>query len=458
MKEFWQYNPEELLEKTKSQKDGLSTAEAERRFNEHGDNSLHKDKSLSPFLLFMRQLKNPVTIILIFAALVSFFVGDTTESAIIILIILLSAFLSFRQEYTADRSVEELLKLVSVSVEVRRDGKVQKVDTKRLTVGDIITLSAGDLIPSDCALIEGNQLFLDESTLTGETFPVEKVPGKAAATTPLAARKNALWMGTHVVSGQGLALVLNLAKDTEFGKITRALNKRSKSSDFDLGIQKFGFLLVRITSLMIGFIFLLNILLHKPVFDSFMFALALAVGLTPQMLPAIISMNLSKGAKRMAEKKVIVKKLPAVENFGSMTVLCSDKTGTLTEGEVKVGQYLNYQGQVDSTVERLAYLNAKLQKGYKNPIDLAILKSSTIESDHAISLGEIPYSFQNKYLSVLVQRQVESASIKELITKGAFREVLALCQDIRLADGSLLPIESVRENIDSVFEELSQKG
>ncbi len=268
--------------------------------------------------------------------------------------------------------------------------------------GDIVLLTAGDLIPGDSLILESNELFADEATLTGETYPVEKLPGVIPAEAPLAKRTNSLFMGTHVVSGSATAVVVHTAKDTEFGQVSERLRLRAAETEFEHGVRRFGYFLLEVTMVLVLVIFASNVFLHRPVLDSFLFSMALAVGLTPQLLPAIISINLARGAKRMADVKVIVKRLAAIENLGSMNVLCSDKTGTLTEGEVRLHSALDVNGADSERVLLFAYLNAFFETGFRNPIDAAIRGYKELDIGGYTRLDEVPYDFQRKRLSILV--------------------------------------------------------
>src|SRR5207249_3421893 len=249
---------------------------------------------------------------------------------------------------------------------------VKEIPVEEIVPGEIVVLNAGDIVPGDFLVQESKDLFVDEAMMTGETFPVEKAVAVLPVETPMGRRTNALWMGTHVVSGSGKALVINTGKETECGKLSGRLKLRPPETDFERGIRQFGYFLMEVTLVMVVAIFAINVYLARPVLDSFLFALALAVGLTPQLLPAIISVNLAHGARAMARKKVIVKRLAAIENFGSMNVLCSDKTGTLTEGNVKLHSAVDASSQPSERVLLHAYLNAVHETGFTNPIDAAI--------------------------------------------------------------------------------------
>lgn len=458
MKDFWSYDVNDILNSLNTSANGLSEKEAEDRIDKFGENIFEEKKSTSKFMIFINQFKNPITMILIFAAILSIFLKDYSDGIIILIIIMISAFLSYRHESKASDAVKKLLSSVSVTSSVLRDGKFLEIENSKLTVGDIISVKTGDMIPADCLLLDVNSLSTDESSLTGETFPVEKILGKIPANTVLSQRNNSLWMGTHVISGSGKAVIVNLAKDSEFGKITSSLSKKDSDTDFEKGIKDFGNLILHVTTILIGLIFIFNIVLNKPFLESFMFALALSVGLTPQMLPAIISVNLSQGAKRMSEQGVIVKKLNAIENFGSMTIMCSDKTGTITKGKVKLDSAIDYAGEKSDNLKTLSMINSYFQEGYKNPIDEAILEGCTKDFSGYKKLFEIPYSFENKLLSVVVKTDSEFSNKNMMITKGALESIIKVCDRYEKSDGSTGSLDEVKSQIFNLFDNYSSKG
>ena len=467
--EFWSLQPDKVLEGLSTTASGLSASEAEKRLAAEGKNRLSKGKGDSPLRIFLRQFESPVTLLLLFATAVSFLMQDTTDALIIFAIVLFSAVLSFFQEYRAGVAVEELLKVVGDKVTVERDGKERELSAEELVRGDVILLRVGDLVPADCYLLSASGLTANESALTGETFPAEKRAGALDAGTVLAKRSNCLYMGTGIKTGSGRAVVVHTAPESEFGKISASVQSKEKPTDFERGVQSFGAFLIRITVVMLAAIFLFNILMKKPLFDSFMFALALSVGLTPQLLPAIISINLAKGAKRMAEQKVIVRKLNAIENFGSMDVLCSDKTGTITRGEaalsgaVTAGEGLQDEISEDSALpealaverERLllaAYLNAKLQEGYRNPLDDALTRRER-PIDAYRKVAEIPYSFESRCLTVTVDTPENSLfhGDRVMITKGALEEILDRSVSALNAAGQEVPLDEMRNEIEAGY-------
>jgi P-type Mg2+ transporter len=302
---------------------GLTSEEARERLTKFGPNRLRPERGTSWLILLLAQFQSPIILILIAAAAVSLFLEDHTDAALILAIVLVSGLLGFWQEYSATSAVAKLRAMVETKVRVLRDGAETQVPLAEIVPGDVALLSAGTMIPGDGRLLESRELFVNEAVLTGETFPSEK---DAEIVDPERVGETQVYLGTHVVSGWGKAEILHTGKATRFGKIAESLRLRRRETEFERGVRRFGYLLAEVTLLLVLAIFAFNVFLHKPVLDSFLFALALAVGLTPQLLPAIITINLSHGARRMAQQKVIVKRLAAIENFGSMNVLCSDKT------------------------------------------------------------------------------------------------------------------------------------
>ena len=423
---FWNLPAADLLAQVESAPAGLQGGEAAKRLLRYGPNTLRARKRTDTLTLLLRQFKSPIILILLAAAILSLVLKDRVDAGIILGIVLVSGLLSFWQERGANDAVEKLLAIVQVKATVLRDGRSIDIPIEEIIPGDVVLLNAGDVVPGDCLLLESNDLFADEATLTGETYPVEKQPGVLPADTPLAKRTNSLFMGTHVVSGSATALVVHTAKDTEFGQVSERLRLRATETEFEHGVRRFGYFLGEVTLVLVIIIFGVNVYLHRPVLDSFLFSMALAVGLTPQLLPAIISINLAHGAKRMAGEKVIVKRLAAIENLGSMNVLCSDKTGTLTEGEVQLHGALDVNGADSDRVLLLSYLNAFYETGFQNPIDVAIKSYRELDVSGYRKLGEIPYDFLRKRLSILVGQ----GDTRLMVTKGTLNDVLAVCSRV----------------------------
>lgn len=443
-----------LLHTLESSPSGLTSARAREQLVRSGANRLRSHQHAAGLMLLLRQFTSPIILILIGAAGLSAFLREATDAGIIVAIVLASGLLGFWQEHTAASAVAKLTAVVATKARVLRDGVEVLLPLEQIVPGDVVLFSAGALIAADCRLLEARDLFVNEAALTGETYPVEKTPGAIPAMTPLAQRTNSVFMGTHVVSGTARAVVVNAGRSTEFGKVYERLKLRPPETEFEHGIRRFGYLLAEITFLLVLAIFAFNVYFHKPVLDSFMFALALAVGLTPQLLPAIISINLAHGARRMATKKVIVKRLAAIENFGSMNVLCSDKTGTLTEGDVRVHSALDPQGNVSAKVLFYAYLNAANETGFVNPIDEAIRRAEVGGAAEWKKLDEIPYDFLRKRLSILL----ENNGRRILIAKGALRQMLDVSDRAELSDGSIVPLEAVRAEIERQWRACSNEG
>ncbi len=454
METFWGVPAADLLRQIETTPQGLAGDEAQRRLDRLGPNVLKPRKQAGEILLLLGQFKSPLILILVFAAGLSFFLHDAPDATIILVIVLASGLLGFWQERGAAHAVDKLLDVVQTKATALRDGAPKDVPTADIVPGDVVLLSAGKNIPGDCLVLESKDLFLDEATLTGETYPVAKEAGTVAVEAPLGQRANTLFMGTHVVSGSAVAAVVRTGTATEFGKVAERLRLRSPETEFERGVRRFGYLLMEVTLVLVIAIFAINVSFHRPVLEAFIFSLAVAVGLTPQLLPAIISINLAHGAKRMAEGKVIVRRLSSIENFGSMNVLCCDKTGTLTDGVVRVRSAEDVDGRASDEVLRYAYLNAIFETGLVNPIDEAIRSHHPFDLAGCTKLDEVPYDFVRKRLTVLVADNGRHL----MVTKGALSEVLAVCATARTADGATVAIAAVRERIDARFADLSSQG
>jgi Mg2+-importing ATPase len=451
---FWSLPVLKLLETLQTTAHGLTTEEARERLDRYGPN-LAKPKRRHDFAtLLWAQFRSPIILILAVAAVLSFFLHDASTAIIVLVIIIVSGLLGFWQEHGAMNAVEKLVSLVQVKATVFRDGNEVETPIDNIVPGDIVLLRAGDIIPGDCLLLESQDLFADEAVLTGETYPAEKMTGVLTSDIPLKERRNTLFMGTHVVSGSAKAVVVSTGLQTEFGKIAQRLELRPPETDFEHGVRRFGYLLMEVTLLLVIAIFAINVYLARPILDSFLFSLALAVGLTPQLLPAIIGVNLAHGAKRMAQHKVIVKRLASIENFGSMNILCSDKTGTLTEGKVQLHSAQDVEGHESERVLLYAYLNATYETGYTNPIDEAVRAYRKFDISAYKKLGEIPYDFVRKRVSVLVSTDDTS----RLLTKGALPDVLAICSLAEMPDETVVDLVSVQQAVQKRFEELSREG
>jgi P-type Mg2+ transporter len=451
---FWSISNDELLSSLQASSGGLSTDEARKRLTKYGANRLKPQKRSNAVSLLFAQFKSPIILILLAATGLSLFLHNIVDASIIFTIVVISGLLGFWQEHSASDAVEKLLSIVQIKATVLRDGKEQEIPVEEVVPGDVVILNAGDIVPGDCRLQEAKDVFVDEAMLTGETFPVEKAEAVLPAGTALAQRTNIVWMGTHIVSGTAKALIILTAKNTEFGKVSERLKLKAPETDFEHGIRRFGYFLGELTLVLVVIIFAINVYLHRPVLESFLFSLALAVGLTPQLLPAIISINLAHGAKKMAQNKVIVKRLASIENFGSMNVICSDKTGTLTEGAVQVESALDVDGDTSEKAFLYAYINAFYETGFTNPIDEAILNFRKPDLSEYQKHDEIPYDFLRKRLSI----SVKHGDAHLMVSKGALTNILDVCSSVENKDGSIIEIASVQNQIQKHFEDFSNKG
>jgi P-type Mg2+ transporter len=451
---FWSLPDDRVLQQLHSSANGLSDREAKQRLVKYGSNSLKQQRKSSDIGLLLNQFKSPIVLILIFAAGLSIFLKDRTDAIIILTIVLASGLLGFWQERGASDAVEKLLALVQVKATVLRSGQSQEIPHEDVVPGDIVLLTAGDSIPGDCLVLESKDLSVNEAALTGETYPADKISGMVPEAAGLSERTNTLYMGTHVISGSAQALVVGTGKQTEFGKVSERLKLRPPETEFERGLSKFGYFLMEVTLILVVLIFVANVYLKRPVLESFLFSLALAVGLTPQLLPAIVSVNLARGAKQMAKKQVIVKRLAAIENFGSMNVFCTDKTGTLTEGEVKIHAAIDPTGKDSDRVIFYAYLNAASESGYANPIDIAIRQHQTFDISSYQKLDEVPYDFHRKRLSILFANE----NTQLIITKGALKNILEVCTNVENTPGQIVDLSGERQQLQQQAEELGEQG
>ena len=415
--------PQRIFETLHSGLAGLTTAEATRRLDEYGRNELHERKELSPLDVFAAQFKNPLLLILVFAAIVAGFTGEWADAIIVTVIILASALLGYVREYRAATAAAALRSRIRTRADVLRDGAARMVPTEEVVPGDIILLAAGSIVPADCIVLESTDCFVSEAVLTGESFPVEKTAEILPAATPLAKRTNSVYLGTNVRSGTARCIVVQTGRTTEFGRIEHRLALRPPETEFDRSMRRFGSFLSMAMFVMTLIVFVIDIMLGRPVVDTLLFSVALAVGLSPELLPAVLNVNLSRGASTMARRGVLVRHLNAIENLGCMDVLCTDKTGTLTAGTVEVNGWFDANGATSAEVLELAALNAALQTGLQNPLDEAILQSRKPDLTDVEKIGEIPFDFTRKRLSVIVRR---GDSIR-LITKGAYAHIKEIC-------------------------------
>jgi len=446
---------DELLGRLNTSKSGLTSQEAENRLQIHGSNELAKRKKRTAIIEFLFHLRNPLIIILLLAGLISGFLGERIEATIIFSIVLLSVALDVYQESKAEKAAEMLKEKVTTTATVFRDGVKKEVKLSEIVLGDIVYLSAGDIVPADARVINAKDMFVDQSALTGESFPVEKtatsLTAKGASITEW---HNCLFLGTSVVSGTATAVVVKTGSFTEYGQIALKLVAREPETEYERGLRRFGFLMMEVTFLLVLFVFFINALFKRGVLESLLFAVALAVGLIPELLPMIISVNLSKGALSMSNKGVIVKRLVSIENFGSMDVLCTDKTGTLTENKITLVLHVNIEGNDDEKVLLYSFLNSYYETGLKSPLDEAILRYRDIDVKGYQKIDEVPFDFTRKRVSVVVEHKRQ----RFLIAKGAPEEIIKVCSYCELA-GKIFDLTSVlQKKIEQKYYEMSSEG
>lgn len=452
---FWTKDASYWFQETHSSEIGLPQVLVDEQIKKRKDKPKTYSGFKKDYLLFFKQFKNPIMLLMIGAVCISAFVGELSDVIIILTIVLSSALLSFYQERNAGKVVEKLKSLLTIKSTVLRDGLPKELPASAIVPGDVIIFNAGDLIPADCLLLEAEELYANEASLTGESFPTKKEPGLVEEFASLAKRYNSLWEGTNIVSGTGKALVIQTGEDTLFGSVARSATEVQETS-FEKGLMDFGFFLMKITMFLSVFILLVNVLSGKEIIDSALFALALAVGMAPELLPAISSIAMSQGANRLLQKKVIVKKLSAIQNLGEVNLLCTDKTGTITEGVIRVVGLKDPRGQESEWVKQLAFWNASLESGYTNPIDEALKLLYPEAKEIPQKIGEVPYDFIRKRLSIGIQTGVE----RLLISKGAFTQILNCCSSICLSDGrtKIENLESYLPGLEKQVQEYGESG
>lgn len=446
----------EILDELGSTNQGLTSNEAYKRLKADGYNSISSEKKTQWIVKYLKNYLNPLILILLFAASTSYILGDSVASVIITSIVVFSATLNFFQEYHASRAAAKLKERVATYATVTRDGKEEDIPVSHVCIGDIITLSAGDLVPADARILSSNDFFVNQASLTGESFPVEKSSNKIEARdTSLTSLTNVVFAGSNVVTGIATAVVFKTGKQTTIGTIAEKISITPPDSEFTKSIKSFSFFILRITILFVLFIFFFNSLVKQQSFlESFTFAIAIAVGLTPELLPMIMSVTMAKGSLYMAKKGVIVKKLAAIPNFGSMDILCTDKTGTLTEGKIELVQYLDALGKHSENVLLHAYVNSSFQTGIKNPMDDAVLRYKHEDIKNFKKIDEIPFDFVRKRMSVIA----EKGRKRFIITKGAPEEVFHVCSSYLATDKEKELNTKGKEKITKIYHELSEQG
>ncbi len=449
---------EQIIQHLETSPQGLTSDEASNRLQIYGPNELAKGKKHSALMQFLKNFKNPLVLILLIAALISGFIQEYVNMTIIFVIVFLSVFLDFYQESKAERAAEALKEKVTTTATVLRDNTKKEVKLHDIVPGDIIYVSAGDISPADARVITAKDLFINQSALTGESYPVEKTPALVRAKdVSITEWSNYLFMGTSVVSGTATAIVVRTGGSTEYGKIAKRLVEKAPETEFEKGIKSFGFLIMQVTILLVLFVFLINALRNPDtngILQALLFSVALAVGLTPELLPMIITVNLSKGAMAMSKKGVIVKRLSSIENFGSMNVLCTDKTGTLTENHITLVLHVDAEGKDDNKVLLYSYLNSYYQTGLKSPLDEAILVHEEQDISGYSKIDEVPFDFIRRRVSVVVEKDRQ----RFFIAKGAPEEILKVSTYCEIGGLAADFSEELHKKAEHKYLDLSSEG
>jgi Mg2+-importing ATPase len=442
---------------------GLDQADAAARLLQFGPNLLRPAQQRAALIQFFAQFRNPLVLILLVASGVSALTGDVTGALVIALIVVMSVTLDFVQAYRAGRAAERLALQVAVTATVLRDGHPTEVPVSQLVPGDLVLLSAGDLVAADAHVLQANDFFVNQAQLTGEPYPVEK---KASALSTKAESADAqtrweldapdtVFMGSSVVSGSARVLIGRTGSTSALGLIAVSLAEKAPPTAFEMGTRYFGVLIMRLTLLLVLFTLLVNVALHRTLLESFLFAVALAVGLTPELLPMVVSVTLTRGALRMAALKVIVKRPSAIQDMGAMDVLCTDKTGTLTEAHIRLERHVDAMGQSSHQVLALAYLNSFFESGLKSPLDDAILAHEDIDVSGWTKIDEVPFDFERRRVSVLVER----AGMRQLVVKGAPEDVVQLCTHYLDSAGATVTLDApAHARITALFDSLGEDG
>jgi P-type Mg2+ transporter len=436
---------------------GLSSQEAAMRLSEHGPNDPAPAKQAATVLELLRLFLNPLVSILLIASLASFLLGDAADAILILVIVFLSVSINFIQTYRSERAIFNLREKVTPTATVLRDGRWSEIKRREVVPGDLVRVSAGDLIPADGQLVESRDLYVQQAALTGESLPAEKdARGRKSDTVRGPEAPDLVFLGTSVVSGTGTIVILRTGSKTEFGEIAERLAARPEETEFERSMRSFGMLITRAVFFLVLFILVARVALHKDAFESFVFAVALAVGLTPEFLPMISSVTLARGAIRMARAQAVVKHLSAIQNFGTIDVLCSDKTGTLTTGQMLLAASVDCFGGSSDRPFELAYLNSKFETGIRSPLDGAILRTERSGEDAYTKCDELPFDFDRRRLSIILENKDTHRRL--LITKGAPEGILRVCESCEV-EGRLVPVgPEVQERARRTFNHLSEQG
>ena len=444
---YWNREPEELAAGLGSGDGGLSPGEAAARLARLGDNGMAGSARRRGLRLLLRQFESPLVLVLVVAALVSLALREWIDASIILTIVLGSALIGFAQEHRAAHAVAALERRLALRARVIRGGVEASVPADHVVPGDVVLLSAGNLVPADGVVLAAQDFLVSEAAMTGESFPVEKRPGVAAADAPLAKRLNCVFLGASVRSGTARILAVRTGRHTEYGAIAASLAAAQPETAFMRGIRDFGNMLVRVMTVVVLFVLTANLLLERPPIDSLLFAVALAVGLSPELLPAIVAVTLAAGARAMSRRGVVVRRLEAIEDLGAIDILCTDKTGTLTEGKVALDAALDAAGAPSPEIARLAFLNAVFETGIENPLDAALVAAGTtagLSAAGVVKIDEIPYDFQRRRLTIVLA-EPDAGGTHLIVTKGALANVLDACATVAAGeDDGETPLDAPR--------------
>ncbi len=443
--QYWSEDATEVASRLASGPNGLTAVQAATQLRVVGPNSVEAAPRLSALRLLLRQFASPLVLILLVAGVLSLALQQWVDAGIILAIVIGSSVLSFFQEFRASAAVNALRQRLALTCQVMRDGAEQTIPVSGVVPGDVVRLSAGNMIPADGLVLEAEDFLVSEAGMTGESFPVEKRPGVVPPDTPMPSRTNSVFLGASVRSGTARVMAVRTGRSTEFGAMAARMKSRQPETDFARGVRQFGMLLIRVMLVIVLFVLTVNVLLDRPVIESLLFAVALSVGLSPELLPAIISVTLSSGARAMSARGVIVRRLDAIENLGSMDVLCTDKTGTLTEGTIVLEAVVDAIGQLSEEIRQLAYLNAAFETGIANPLDRAIVadgERAMLTTAGYTKIDEIPYDFMRRRLTVMIAASEKPAQ-HVIVTKGAVANVLDVCATVR-RDGHDVPLDTAR--------------
>ncbi|WOB10601.1 magnesium-translocating P-type ATPase [Piscinibacter gummiphilus] len=455
----WSLPADELLQRHASRRSGLGSAEARARLQQHGPNAIDERTSVAIWRLALRQVSSPLVLILVIGGAISALLTSWADAATILAIVTGSAALGFWQELRASQAVESLRKRLALTARTWRDGTPTRLPARELVAGDVVELSAGNLVPADGVVLEARDFLVTEASLTGETFPVEKHAGPLAAGAALRERTNSVFLGSSVRSGSATVLITQTGERTVLGELASGLRLREPETRFALGTRRFGEMLLRVMFVVVIAVLAMNQWLGRPLIDSLLFAVALAVGLSPELLPAIVSVMLARGTRKLAAQGVLVRRLEAIEDLGGMNVLCTDKTGTLTQGEMTLDAAVDPQGQPSPQVLQWAYLNAAFETGIENPLDAALVRAGETHSLGTAGwrkVDEIPYDFVRKRLTIVACDERDGT--RWMVVKGAVAQVLDCCSHVAAADGPVALDGAWRTRLDGFVQAQGESG